>query len=197
MGRSASAGTGAAAAGAAACTLLRAHPPTPIEIPQASRARSIRVSVVRLGIYRFSAAIGRPISLAFPAGASTNRASGSFSAERRAASRLRFEFYPAIVQLHKSKRVCQPDAAASGPGREEKLENFLLVPRRNSPAGVLHGNHRELAVAPQAKRDSASGVGELAGVNQEVQNCLMNQLAVDQDRRTIGSANRRAIPGWL
>ena len=37
-----------------------------------------------------------------------------FHAERRAATRFGFEFYLAVMQLYKSKRVCQPDAASPG-----------------------------------------------------------------------------------
>ena len=74
---------------------------------------AIRASLGRLSIYRFSVANGLPRSPDLPAGASIESRQRQFHAKCRAASRLRFEFYPAIVQLHKPKCVCQSDAGAA------------------------------------------------------------------------------------
>src|SRR5277367_1755289 len=101
-----------------------------------------------------------------------------FQAKGSAASGLGFEFYPTVVQLHKSKSVCQSDASTSGTGGKKQLENFLLVFGRNSGAGIGHGDDGEITVAAQAERDRAAGTGEVAGVQQQIEHGLMNELAI-------------------
>ncbi len=138
MGRSAAAGAGAAATGAAACTVFFAHPTDANEIVQVRSAIAIRASFSRLGIYRFSATMGRSSVAGSSGGRVHESRQRQFHAERRAAPGFGFEFYLAIVQLYKPKRVRQPDAAASRARREEELKDLLLIAGRDSSAGVFH-----------------------------------------------------------
>ena len=106
-----------------------------------------------------------------------------FQAKGGAASGFRFEFYPTVVQLHKSKSVGQSDTSTSRTSCEEELENFLLVFGRDSRAGIGNGDDRKIAVAAEAERDRATGTGEVAGIQQKIEHCLMNELAIHQHVR--------------
>ena len=144
-------------------------PPPPAESPQARTATTIRASMERLGIYRFSAAKGWLKSRTFASAASNRAPERQLHAESRPAAGLRFEFYPAVVQLHKPKRIRQSDSRASRARREEKLKNLLLVVGRNSFSGILHRDDGEFAAASQAEPDRPAGVGEIARVQQQIQ----------------------------
>src|SRR6202522_1205996 len=106
-----------------------------------------------------------------------------FEAKGSAASRLRFKFYPTVVQLHKPKSVRQSDAGTSGAGCKKQLENFLLIFGGNSRAGIGYGDDGEITMAAQAERDGAAGTGEIAGVQQKIEHGLMNELAIHQHMR--------------
>src|SRR5580692_7201911 len=98
-----------------------------------------------------------------------------------AASGLRFKFYPTVVQLHKPKSVRESDTSTSRTGCKKQLENFLLIFGGDTRAGIGHGDDGKIAVAAEVERDGAAGAGEVAGVEQEIEHGLMDELAIDED----------------
>src|SRR5271156_1240640 len=84
-------------------------------------------------------------------------------AKGSAASRLRFKFYPTVVQLYKPKSVGESDTGAAGAGGKKQLEDLLLVFGRNSGTGIGHGDDGKIAVAAQAEGEGCAPAGEVAG----------------------------------
>ena len=132
----------------------RIHP-TPIEIPQASRARSIRVVDGSAGHLSFFRRDRTAHLAAFPAGASTNRASGSFS--RNVVPRPVSDSNSIRPLCSCTNRNVFASPMPVPPGRvvKKSWKIFFWSAGGIPLPGVLHGNHREFAAATQAERDSA------------------------------------------
>ena len=109
-----------------------------------------------------------------------------FDTEGSSAPDLRIEFYPTTVQLYKPKRIGQSDPGTPGPGGKEELKYLLLILRRNSFSGISDSDNREFATSSKTEGDSSPGAREIAGVQQQVQHRLMNQLAVHEDGGKFG-----------
>jgi hypothetical protein len=84
------------------------------------------------------------------------------------------------VQLYEPKRIRQADAGAARPRGKKELEDFLLVRRRDSLSRVVYFDSREIAGAAQIDGDCAIRIREITGVQQKVQDRLMNDLPIDQ-----------------
>src|SRR5690349_14326083 len=82
---------------------------------------------------------------------------GQFNPERRAPANLRCKVYRTVMQLDNSKRAGQSDSAAPRPGSKKQLKNPLLVFRRDTFAGVAHGDLRHFAAPAQHQSQLSAG----------------------------------------
>ena len=96
-----------------------------------------------------------------------------------------------------------------GPRGEKKLKNFLLILRGDALSGIRNGDDGEFSFAAQTEGDASAGLGEVARVQQKIQDGLMNQLAIQstggksvgqierassRPALVIGGARRPALP---
>jgi len=127
---------------------------------------------------------------------------GQFDSKRRTPAHLRSEIDRTIQKLHNSKRAGQPDAAASRPRGEKKLEDFLPVFQWNAFPGVRHGDFRHFP-APAQDQPQLPPVGHgLRRVQHQIQHRLLQQRPIhkhfgDIDWEKLGELDIGSLEGRL
>src|SRR5215467_844733 len=105
--------------------------------------------------------------------------------ERRSPANLRSKVYRTVVKLHNAERAGQSDSAASRPGGEKQLEDFLLVFRRDAFAGVADGDFRHFTASAQHQAQLTAVRHGFRGVEHEIEHRLLEQSAIDVNFRDV------------
>src|SRR5580692_8136448 len=100
-------------------------------------------------------------------GAAKHSVSGrerQFDSKRGSFTYLGREIDRAVEKLDDAERASKADAAAAGPRREKKLENFLAILGRNAFSGVADAYFRHLAAAAQHEAQLPAAGHRFSGV---------------------------------